>query len=151
MVMQHPKVVPLAAVSGSSGNTATFAALDTLAADQVTLAIWGTSQSATTQAATPLLKIQESDSTSATTFVDVVGLRGGSAAATNVDFVVGIGGSAATSINTYQVGVDLRARKRYLSIVVTPFTTQTFNAVAIFSRLEQSKSADAAVLSLIEG
>jgi hypothetical protein len=54
----------------------------------------------------------------------VVGFRGGSATATNVDFVVGIGKT--TGVNAYKFNVDARARKRYLNVVISPTTTQTF-------------------------
>jgi hypothetical protein len=98
-----------------------------------------------------VLKIQESDTTQATTFADVVGFRGGSAAATNVDFIVGVGKTS--GVNSYKFNVDCRPRKRYLQVQVSPTTTQTFNVTANGFRCEQSPStaAKAGVLSLVEG
>ena len=109
-------------------------------------------QTPSTQAGSPsVLKIQENDTTVVTSFADVVGFRGGSATATNVDFVVGIGKTS--GINAYKFNVDCRGRKRYLNVVVTPTTTQTFYVNANGFRAEQSPStaAKAGVLSLIEG
>lgn len=132
--------------AGTSGN------VDTLGLDFVSIDVDATTQSASTQAGSPTtLKIQECDTTVVTSFVDVVGFRGGSATATNVDFVVGIGKTSGA--NSYKFNVDCRARKRYLNVVVTPTTTQTFYVSANGFRAEQSPStaAKANVLSLIEG
>jgi hypothetical protein len=100
-----------------------------------------------------VLKLQEADNTSATSFVDIVGFRGASATATNVDFVVGIGQTVTTSLNTYKMNVDLRPRKRYLSLVISPTTSQTFIASVNLFRAEQAPvtATKANVLNLIEG
>lgn len=139
---------------GSATNAGTFTSsnIDLLGVDYVTIDISATTQSASTQAGSPsVLKIQESDTTVVTNFADVVGFRGGSAAATNVDFVVGIGKT--TGINAYKFNVDARARKRYLNVVASPTTTQTFQVTANGFRSEQSPStaAKAGVLNLVEG
>ena len=136
----------------TNGATGTSANIDLLGIDFVTIDVAATTQSASTQAGSPsVLKIQESDTTVVTSFADVVGFRGGSATATNVDFVVGIGKTSGS--NQYKFNVDARARKRYLNVVVTPTTTQTFYVSANGFRAEQSPStaAKAGVLSLIEG
>ena len=120
--------------------------------DFVTIDIGATTQSASTQAGSPsVLKIQESDTTVVTSFADVVGFRGGSATATNVDFVVGIGKT--TGINAYKFNVDCRPRKRYLNVVISPTTTQTFATNANGFRAEQSPvtAAKAGTLNLVEG
>jgi hypothetical protein len=98
-----------------------------------------------------VLKIQESDTTVVTSFVDVVGFRGGSAAATNVDFVVAVGKT--TGINAYKFNVDTRNRKRYLNVVASPTTAQTFEVTANGFRAEQAPNtaAKAGVLNLVEG
>jgi hypothetical protein len=136
----------------TNGATGTSANIDTLGFDFVTIDVGATTQSASTQAGSPsVLKIQESDTTVVTSFADVVGFRGGSAAATNVDFVVGIGKT--TGVNAYKFNVDTRGRKRYLNVVLSPTTTQTFYVSANGFRGEASPStaAKAGVLSLIEG
>lgn len=139
-------------VSATNGATATSANIDTLGVDFVSIDISATTQSASTQAGSPsVLKIQECDTTVASSFADVVGFRGGSATATNVDFVVGIGKTS--GVNAYKFNVDCRARKRYLNVVVSPTTTQTFEVTANGFRNDQSPSnaAKAGVLSLVEG
>lgn len=136
----------------TNGATGTSANIDLLGVDFVTVDVSATTQSASTQAGSPsTLKIQESDTTVATTFADVVGFRGASATATNVDFVVGIGKTS--GVNAYKFNIDARNRKRYLNVVVTPTTTQTFYVNANGFRAEQSPSTavKAGVTSLIEG
>ena len=140
--------------SGSATNAGTFtsANIDLLGVDYVTIDISATTQSASTQAGSPsVLKIQESDTTVVTSFADVVGFRGGSAIATNVDFVVGVGKTS--GFNSYKLNVDARARKRYLNVVISPTTTQTFSVSSNGFRAEQSPStaAKANVLNLVEG
>lgn len=136
----------------TNGAVGTSANIDLLGVDFVTVDVSATTQSASTQAGSPsTLKIQESDTTVVTSFADVVGFRGGSATATNVDFVVGIGKTS--GVNAYKFNIDARGRKRYLNVVVTPTTTQTFYVSANGFRAEQSPSTatKAGVLSLIEG
>lgn len=154
-MLPQPKLI-LDSVTGqgsaTNGGTYTSANIDLLGVDFVSIDIAATTQSASTQAGSPsVLKIQESDTTVVTSFADVVGFRGGSATATNVDFVVGIGRTA--GINAYKINVDARSRKRYLNVVISPTTSQTFETTANGFRAEQSPStaAKAGVLSLIEG
>jgi len=153
MIPQFKQQVALNAVSvGTSGGTLVSSVIDTLGGRYATIDIWGTPQSATTQAAAPsVLKLQESDTTVASTFVDVVGFRGGSATATNVDFIVGIGSTSLP--NQYKMNVDCRYRKRYLSVAITAISSQTFYGTANLYRMEQSPSTatKAGVLSLVEG
>jgi len=140
------------ACSATNGGTATSANIDTLGVDFLTIDISATTQSASTQAGSPsVLKIQESDTTVVTSFADVVGFRGASAASTSADFVVGIGKTS--GVNAYKFNVDARARKRYLNVVISPTTSQTFQITANGFRAEQSPvtAAKAGVLSLVEG
>jgi len=154
----RPKVV-LNAVAGTTGATMASSIIDTIGCDRVELDIWATTQGASTQAGSPtVLKLQEADNTSASSFVDIVGFRGGSATATNVDFVVPIG--VTSGINNYKFNVNYRGsvRKRYLSAVLTvgnlasTSNSQTFYALANLNYQEAgSTAAKAGVLSLIEG
>lgn len=151
MLPQTKAAVAINAVSATNGGTVTSSVIDTLGYDWATIDIWATTQSASTQAGSPsVLKLQEADNTSATSFVDIVGARGASATATNVDFVVGIG--VTSGVNNYKFNVDTRGRKRYLSVVVSPTTSQTFYAVANLGRGEQAPitATKAGVLSLVE-
>lgn len=152
MLPQLKAAVAINAVSATNGGTVTSSVIDTLGYDWATIDIWGTTQAASTQAGSPsVLKLQEADNTSASSFVDVTGFRGASATATNVDFLVGIGRTS--GINSYKFNVDCRARKRYLSVVISPTTSQTFYANVNLGRGEQAPvtAAKANVLSLIEG
>ena len=139
-------------MSATNGGTATSSNIDLLGVDYVTIDIAATTQSASTQAGSPsVLKIQECDTTVASNFVDVTNFRGGSATATNLDFVVGIGKT--TGINAYKFNVDARNRKRYLNVVISPTTSQTFEVTANGFRNEQAPTTatKAGELSLVEG
>lgn len=154
MLPQLKSIMAANAVSATNAATMTSGVIDLLGYDWATIDVLASTQSASTQAGSPsVLKIQESDSTSATTFVDVVGFRGASAAATNVDFVVGIGGTGTAVLNTYKFNVDCRPRKRYLQVLASPTTTQTFTVIANLGRAEQSpvNATKANVLNLVEG
>lgn len=140
------------AASATNAGTYTSANIDTLGLDYVSIDISATTQSASTQAGSPsVLKIQESDTTVVTSFADCVNFRGASATATNVDFVVPIGKTSGQ--NAYKFNVDCRGRKRYLNVVISPTTSQTFQVTANGFRSEQSAvtAAKANVLALIEG
>lgn len=153
MMPNHKAVTAINGVSATNAGTVTSSVIDTVGADWCSIDVWGTTQAASTQAGSPsILKLQESDNTTATNFVDIVGFRGGSATATNVDFLVGFP-TAVSSVPQYRFNVDTRARKRYLSLVISPATSQTFYAVATLGRLETSPSTavKAGVLSLVEG
>jgi len=151
MLPQLKSAVAINAVAATNGATVTSSVIDTLGYDWATIDLIATTQSASTQAGSPsVLKLQEADVTNASSFVDIVGARGASATATNVDFLVGIGVTQGN--NSYKFNIDCRARKRYLSIVASPQTTQTFSAIANLGRGEQAPvtAAKAGVLSLIE-
>ena len=151
---QLKSVVAINAVSATNAGTVTSAVIDTMGYDWATIDVWATTQSASTQAGSPsVLKIQEADNTSATSFVDVVGFRGGSATATNVDFVVGIGYITTNSANSYKFNVDCRARKRYIVVSISPATTQLIKVVGVQTRAEQSpfNASKANAMTLVEG
>ena len=144
----------VATLATSTTNAATFTSsnIDLLGVDFATIDVFATTQSASTQAGSPsVLKLQECDTTVASSFVDIVGFRGGSATATNIDFVVGIG--LTSGVNSYKFNVDCRPRKRYLTVVASPTTTQSFSVAANLGRAEQAPNTavKAGVLNLVEG
>lgn len=153
MTPQLKPVIALNAVSvGTSGGTLVGSVIDTLGADWATIDVWGTTQSATTQAAGPsVFKVTESDTT--TGFVDIVGFRGGSATATNVDFIVGLGYATTNLPNNYKMNLDLKYRKRYLQVAITAISSQTFYGMANLGRCEQAPATatKAGTLNLVEG
>lgn len=145
------KQVAIAATSATNGGTATIGPIDLLGCDWATIDVWATTQAASTQAGGPsVLKLQGADNTSASSFVDIVGFRGGSATATNIDFVVGVGLTA--GVNSYKFNVDARALPRYLQVAISPTTSQSFYGVANLGRMEQAPvtAVKAGVLNLIE-
>src|SRR6516162_10055372 len=131
MVPQLKTGVVTLSTSITNGATFTSGAIDTLGADYGWIQVRASTQSASTQAGSPsVLKLQEADVTNSSSFADIVGARGASATATNVDFLVGVGVTSGTN-NAYQFDIDCRARKRYIQVVASPTTTQTFE-VAVF-------------------
>jgi len=92
-----------------------------------------------------VLKLQHSDTTNATDFVDISGFVGGT------DFT--IPNADTTNPNLYKFDVNLQARKRYLRVQVSPRTTQTIFAVANLHNMGQmpNTAVKAGVLALIQG
>lgn len=76
-----------------------------------------------------VLKLSHSDTTDATNFSDLTGAVGGT------DFTAAGSTSAA---NGYKFCVDMRGRKRYLKLTVSPRTTQILGAVANMGRGEEA-------------
>jgi len=121
--------VAINAASTTNGGTAS-GIIDTLMpegqkADFVSIDVIATTADAVSNKPT-VLKLQESDTTVATTFADIVGARGGT------DFTIPNAVTAATAVikNQYKLNVDAKKRKRYLQVVVSPQTTQVISAVA---------------------
>ena len=75
-----------------------------------------------------VLKLSEADVTDVTSFANISGAVGGT------DFTI----AASTSVaNGYKFCVDLRGRKRYIKLSVSPRTTQISGAVANLGRGEE--------------
>lgn len=148
MVPQLRAFWAASASSATAAGTMTSAPIDTLGFDWTTIDILASTQAASTPAGGPsVLKLQECETTVDTSFVDIVGFRGGP------DFVIGIGSTSSPTANAYKFNVDCRGRLRYLRVVTSPTTTQTFNVLANLGRREQSPSTAtmAGVLNLVEG
>lgn len=94
-----------------------------------------------------VLKLSHSDTTDSTAFADISGFVGGT------DFTVANSLTATTAQNTYQFGVDLRGKKRYIKVTVSPQTTQVVAATGFLFRGKQTPIAasDAGVLNLVNG
>jgi len=120
MVPYGKQVVAINDIEVTNGETAT-GNIDTLGFDFATIdVVMTTSDDATNNPST--LKLQECDTTVATSFADISGAVG------DTDFDV----PAALTEGNYGVkfNVDCRGRKRYLRVVVTPLTTQGIVAIA---------------------
>ena len=113
------------AVSVATGATAT-AHLDTLGFDYAQIYVVGD----TASSAISVLKLSEGDTTSA--FTDIVAFTGGTAVSTSVGFVIP---SADTSTPPdVRMDIDLRQRKRYLKIWITPGVAGLMEATSHLSR-----------------
>jgi hypothetical protein len=97
-----------------------------------------------------VLKLQESETTDATNFVNMAGFIGGT------DFTIPNANTAATAVllNNYKFNVNCRPpRKRYIQAVVSPATTQTITVIANLGSAESSPvtAAKANAMTLAEG
>lgn len=79
-----------------------------------------------------VLKITEGDTTVLTDATAIVEFTGGTATSTSVGFVIAAANTSATSITTFNI--DLRGRKRYLFLSVSPLTTQIDGAWGFLGR-----------------
>ena len=118
--MQSKQVIPFVPVSTAASATTT-GNIDTLGFDYATIDVILDTASATT--AVIALKLSECDTTVVSSFADVSGAVGGT------DFTLPVG-PAATGTWGMKFNVDLRARKRYLKLTITPGTTAIVAAVA---------------------
>ena len=124
MLKQESKLVLLTdgLVTASSNSTLT-ANFDTLGHARAVLDVWYGAAAAVGIPA--VLKLSESDDTVVTNFADITQFVAG-----------GTGGFTATNVHTttttpnaYRFDVDLKGRKRYLKLTLTPSTAQGATAV----------------------
>lgn len=139
--MYAPMKQKLLLTSAPDSTQSHTAVIDTLGFDRVSLGVAFSTVAQTTPEIT--LKIGEGDTTSA--FTDIPELVAG-----------GTGGFTKptpptnTSVaNTFQFDIDLRTRKRYLLLTVTPFTTKTVTSFATFARPDVGPPAVASVEGLM--
>lgn len=106
----------------STTNAATASGnIDTLGYDYAIIDVITTTSDAVTNNPS-VLKLSESDDTVVTNFANVSGFVG------DTDFT--IPNSVTSGDWGVQLRVDLRARKRYLKVSVSPLTTQNISAIA---------------------
>ena len=147
-MLPQPKVVfALDETSKTAAATAT-ALIDTLGFDHLVLAVKAGTADVVSNKPT-VLKLQEADTTDASNLANIAGFVGGT------DFAIPNANTAATATlqNTYQFNVDLRGRKRYIGLSISPATTQLIKAVAVLSRGEQGviSAAKANAMVLVQG
>lgn len=121
----------------TNAGTLTTGLIDTLGADYVSIDVVTTTSNNATNIPT-VLKLQECDTTVATSFVDIVPATGGTAVDATHGFVIPPAATATATTGYVRIDVDCRARKRYLRLLISPVTTQTFDVHARLGRLEQS-------------
>ena len=94
-----------------------------------------------------VFKLAECDTTVVSSFADIAAFVGDDSDGWDIPDVVTSGD------NTYKFNVDLRGRKRYLRLSISPLTTQVITAIAnLFHGAESPNSiAKANVLALVEG
>lgn len=147
MLPQMKVATAMIAAGITNGATATGDAVDTLGFRHCAIALVATtSNNATNNPAT--LKLQESHTTDSTNFTDIAEAVGDSTAG----FTIANSNTSGQNnylFNVSQLGVK---RRRYLRLVVSPVTTQTFAAVAMLSRGEEApiNTTRANVLNLVE-
>lgn len=139
--------VAIASASVTAAATATAVAVDTGAAGyrarRVSIALMMTTADVVSNKP-QTLKIQHSDTTDATNYSDISGFVGGT------DFTIPNADTA--NANLYQFNLDMRGKKRYLKLLVSPRTTQTIVALASLYADQAAAGATAAnVLALVEG
>lgn len=117
--------------------------VDTLGYDYATIDVITTTSDDTTNNPS-VLKLSESDDTVVTNFANVSGTVG------DTDWTI----PAAVTTGDWGVkfGVDLRARKRYLKVSLSPLTTQSVTAIANLFKGDEGpdSSTDANVVALVE-
>lgn len=143
MFPQTKSDVFLLTTSATNGETVT-ANLDTLGFDFVTIDVISTTSN-TVSNNPSVFKIGEGDTTS--TFTDITELVGDGAGGWTIPNWF----TATAGAKTIKFNLDLRHRKRYLRLTISPVTTQSFTAIANFARGEISpvNTTDANVLALV--
>lgn len=120
--------------TGVTNGATVTANIDTLGFDHLSLdVIMGTSN--TTSNNPSVLKLSESDDTVVTNFTDISGFVG------DTDFTIAAADTSAENI--YRFDVQLRNRKRYIRLTVSPTTTQATVYSARLARPEVSSDASA--------
>ena len=112
-------------VSATNGATLTSDQVDTKDHNYCVIAVYATTSDAATNNPSTL-KVQESDTTAATDFADITAFVGDGTGG----FTVPSSPTATTTAPFAKFCLNLTKRKRYLRVLVTPLTTQTFSIVA---------------------
>lgn len=118
--------------SATNAATLTSDQIDTKGYDYLTVYVIGTtSNDATNNPAT--LRLTEFDTTVVSSFTAIAAFTGDGASG----FTIPSSPTATTTAPFAMLNVDLKGRKRYITLEVSPVTTQTFTAIALLSRAEQ--------------
>lgn len=127
-------VVALKQQSATNGETLTSDNIDTLGFKEVAIIVHGTTSNNATNNPS-VLKVQESDTTDATNFADITALVGDGASG----FTIPNSPTATTTAPFAVLHVNRQPgnRKRYLRVLLTPVTTQTYSVIAAMGRAEE--------------
>ena len=141
-------IIGLQGITASAAGTATCS-FDTLGYDAVSLClIAGTSDGSSTAENPTVLTLSETDDTNlaATNFTNISGCVG------DTDFTIPVMYTSTTNDYTVLFNVDLRARKRFLKLSVSPTTTIAFTAISHLFRGDEAPitAAKAGADALVE-
>lgn len=146
MLPQAKAMIAIIPVSKTNGATATGEIIDTKDYDYCTIDVFAHTADVVSDTLS-VLKLQECDTTVATSFANVSGAVGGT------DFTIATNAyTSTTNQNIWKFNVDCRARKRYLKVIASPQTTMIIAGVANLLRGEQApiNATKANVLNLVE-
>jgi hypothetical protein len=134
-------------VSKTDGGTAS-GQVDTIGYDQCQL-VFIIATGSSTGDAPEVCKVSEGDTSTAWTAIPA--FTGGTATSTSVGFV--IPNSHATVEQLYAMNIDLKGRKRWIKVELTPETTQINGCIAILSRpdIMPDSTTEAGVALLVNG
>jgi hypothetical protein len=92
-----------------------------------------------------VMKLQHSDTTDASNFADITGFVGGTS------FTVGSQATGASNVHHFRV--DLRGKKRYIQMVVSPVTTQVIAGHGLLTRAKEAPydATTAGCANFVEG
>src|SRR4051794_9455429 len=117
--------IALIALGATAGSTSVSEPIDCMRFSYLSLDVYGSSVAATSNRPS-VLKLTESDSTDATTFADIVELVGDGTGG----FIIPAWHTNSATRKVVKMSVDLRARKRFLRLSVSPRVQQDFVVVA---------------------
>jgi hypothetical protein len=139
-------MVMLQTTSATNGETVTSQNLDTRGFDVVHIDVIQTTSNNVTNNPS-VFRLQEADTTDASNFANVSGFVG------DTDWTIPNVGTNTATISSYKLKVDVRHKKRYLRLLISPVTTQSFTAVAnLFGgEIVPTNAAAANVSALVEG
>jgi len=145
MLPQGKQVICIAQASTGTAATAT-GNVDTLGYDFLTLDVIMSTSNDTTNNPT-VFKLAESDDTVVTNFADITAFVGDGEGGWTIPAAV-TSGDWGVKFN-----VDLKGRKRYLKLSVSPLTTQVITAIGNLYRGDEApvNTTDANVKALVEG
>jgi hypothetical protein len=141
MVPASKNVIAITPISKTAGATATGEFIDTKGFDYAIISVIAGTADVVSNTIN-VLKLEEGDTTSSVaTF---------SGAKQDTDFTIATNAYTSTSNgqNVWSYGVDLRARKRYLRVSVSPQTTMVIGGVASLHRAEKQPATAAEAGSL---
>ena len=124
--------------AATNAATLTSDTLDTKGYKEINIVVHATTSNNATNNPS-VLKVQEADTTDATNFADIAALLGDGASG----FTIPASPTATTTAPFAVLGVNKAngARKRYLRVLISPVTTQTFSVVALMARAEEAPNS----------